>query len=144
MELIYDENEQIAERKSDTNKDCRFDETVYYIDGVAERAERDTDFDGRTDVWTFFAEDGKTPARQDQDTNRDGEKDRFITFRDGTPSIQLDGISDASWTRWARAPRLAASSTSRLLFDDSGAPTTITTSARAVSSATAFWRFWVA
>ncbi|HEY5659036.1 MAG TPA: hypothetical protein VIY27_14710, partial [Myxococcota bacterium] len=90
IELLYDANEQIAERKSDTNQDCRHDEFVYYVDGVAERAERDTDFDGRIDAWVFFEADGKTPARQDQDVDGDGRKDRWVTFREGLPSLQLD------------------------------------------------------
>src|SRR5262249_2301887 len=74
VELIYDENEQIAESHKDTNGDCKFDEVVFYKNGVAERAERDTDHDGRTDAWIYFEKDGKTPARQDQDTNGDGKK----------------------------------------------------------------------
>jgi hypothetical protein len=79
VELIYDENEQIAESHKDTNADCRFDEVVYYRNAVAERAERDTDHDGRVDAWIYFEADGKTPACQDQDTNQDGKKDRWIT-----------------------------------------------------------------
>src|SRR5688572_18257781 len=47
VELIYDANEQIAESRKDTNADCRFDEVIFYADGVAERAERDSDHDGR-------------------------------------------------------------------------------------------------
>ena len=64
VELRYDENEQLQERRADTNKDCRQDEFVYYNGGIAERAERDTNFDGRVDVFLFYEEDGKTPARQ--------------------------------------------------------------------------------
>ncbi|MDH5567100.1 MAG: hypothetical protein OEY15_10580, partial [Myxococcales bacterium] len=90
VELLYDDNEQIAERRTDTNQDCRHDEFVHYSAGVAERAERDTDHDGRIDVWLFFEADGKTPARQDQDVDADGQKDRWVTFRAGRPSIQLD------------------------------------------------------
>ncbi|MGE4652612.1 MAG: hypothetical protein AAEJ53_17125, partial [Myxococcota bacterium] len=36
VELLYDEYEQIAEKRSDTNEDCRHDEIVYYVDGVAQ------------------------------------------------------------------------------------------------------------
>jgi hypothetical protein len=100
VELVYDANEQIAEKKADTNKDCRHDQHVFYVDGVAQRAERDTDFDGRLDVWVFYEEDGKTPARQDQDVDGNGEKDRWVTFREGRPSTQLDdrngdGLADS-------------------------------------------------
>jgi hypothetical protein len=60
VELVYDANEQIAEKKADTNKDCRHDQHVFYVDGVAQRAERDTDFDGRLDVWVFYEKDART------------------------------------------------------------------------------------
>ena len=50
VELRYDENEAVAEKHSDTNKDCKHDEFVYFADGRPERAERDQDFDGRVDA----------------------------------------------------------------------------------------------
>ena len=53
-------------------------------------------------------------------------------------------MSAAVCTRYAVAPALRAISTSRLLFEDSGAPTTSTSSASRTSAFTAFWRFWVA
>ena len=31
VELRYDEHEQLAEKRSDTNQDCRHDEFVYYF-----------------------------------------------------------------------------------------------------------------
>ena len=109
VELIYDENEQIAESRKDTNEDCRLDEIVYYIDGVAERAERDTDFDGRVDVWIFFEEDGKTPARQDQDTNGDGQKDRWID----APRRQARATSSTTGTATASPTRRCTSAATR-------------------------------
>ena len=54
IELTYDEHEQISQKKADTNQDCRHDEIVHYDAGRAARAERDTDFDGRMDVWLYF------------------------------------------------------------------------------------------
>jgi len=90
VEFLYDENEDPAEKHVDTNKDCKHDQFVYYIGGKAERAEHDTNFDGRIDLWTFFEADGKTFARQELDTTGDGEKDRWIQFRDGKPRTQLD------------------------------------------------------
>jgi len=76
VELRYDENENLAQKLSDTNKDCKHDEFVFYIDGKPERAERDTDHNGQIDVWIFFTEDAE-PARQEQDTSGDGKVDRW-------------------------------------------------------------------
>jgi azurin len=53
VELDYDDDEQLSQKRSDTNQDCRHDEFVFYVNGKAERAERDRDFDGRIDVWIF-------------------------------------------------------------------------------------------
>ena len=53
VELHYDDAEQLDEKRTDTNQDCRHDEIVYYIEEIPERAERDRDFDGRMDLWIF-------------------------------------------------------------------------------------------
>ncbi|MFP8880395.1 MAG: hypothetical protein VCE43_13545, partial [Myxococcota bacterium] len=29
--LLYDENEEVSEKNTDANKDCKFDEFVYYV-----------------------------------------------------------------------------------------------------------------
>ena len=89
IELLYDEFEQLSEKRTDTNEDCRPDEFVYYREGKAERAERDQDFDGRIDVWLYFGPDGQ-PLRQEQDTTGDGKADRWITHHGGRPRTQLD------------------------------------------------------
>ena len=50
-------------------------------------------------TWTKTA---SAPARQDQDTNGDGEKDRWVTFRDGKPrassstTVNGDGKADST------------------------------------------------
>jgi hypothetical protein len=90
LDLRYDEAENVSEKRSDKNKDCRPDEIVYYAEGRPERAESDTDLDGRMDVWTFFEADGKTFGRQEQDTNKNGKADRWIQYRGGKPATQLD------------------------------------------------------
>ncbi len=46
IELLYDENEDVHEKHVDHNKDCKFDEFVYYAGGKPERAEKDTDLNG--------------------------------------------------------------------------------------------------
>src|SRR5262245_31244102 len=62
VELKYDDSEQISEKRTDTNKDCKADQTVFYEDGKPARAEQDTNFDGRVDLWIVYGPDGK-PAR---------------------------------------------------------------------------------
>ncbi|MCH2411203.1 hypothetical protein MK292_10395, partial [Myxococcota bacterium] len=49
--LLYDENEELREKRSDTNSDGTFDEFVYYQSGSPSRAVRDTDHDGTADLW---------------------------------------------------------------------------------------------
>src|SRR5438034_6282906 len=83
VDLRYDEAENIAEKRTDKNHDCKADEVVFYANGKPERAEADTDLDGKVDVWTFFEKDGKTLGRQEQDSNKDGKVDRWIQFRNG-------------------------------------------------------------
>ncbi len=89
IELLYDENEQIHEKRVDHDRDCRYDEIVHYASGAPERAEKDTDLDGAMDIWIFYGPDGE-PSRQQQDTTGDGNADRWIHYKDGKPSTQLD------------------------------------------------------
>jgi len=77
IELLYDENENIHEKRVDHNKDCTYDEIVYYASGTPERAEKDTDLDGAFDIWIYYGRDGN-PSRQEQDTTGDGKADRWI------------------------------------------------------------------
>ena len=89
VELLYDENENIHEKRVDHNKDCTYDEIVYYASGTPERAEKDTDLNGAFDIWIYYGRDGN-PSRQEQDTTGDGKADRWIQYKDGIPSTQLD------------------------------------------------------
>ena len=90
VNLLYDENEDVAEKHVDTNKDCVYDQFIYYLDGKPEKAEVDSNFDGRLDTWTYYEQDGKTLARQEFDIDGDGQKDRWIQHRGGQPATQLD------------------------------------------------------
>ena len=67
MNLLYDDKENLAEKHVDTNKDCKFDQFVYYLDGKPEKAEVDSNHDGRLDTWTFYETDGETLARRRND-----------------------------------------------------------------------------
>ena len=87
--LQYDDQEQLAEKRTDTNGDGRHDEVVFYEDGKPERAESDTNYDGRVDLWITYDADGK-PAAQERDTNGDGKRDQWIQLEDGVPRNQRD------------------------------------------------------
>ncbi len=95
IELLYDENEDIHEKHVDHNRDCKFDEFVYYPSGKPERAEKDTDLNGVIDVWIFYERTGD-PSRQEQDTTGDGKADRWVQYIDGKPSTQLDDTGPAA------------------------------------------------
>jgi len=58
IELLFDENEDLHEKRVDNNNDCQFDEFVYYAGGEPERAEKDTDLNGAIDVWIFYERNG--------------------------------------------------------------------------------------
>ncbi|MDP7573270.1 MAG: hypothetical protein QF391_16835, partial [Myxococcota bacterium] len=42
VELLYDELENLAEKRLDSNKDCKHDQFVYYVEGKPERAAIDS------------------------------------------------------------------------------------------------------
>jgi antitoxin component YwqK of YwqJK toxin-antitoxin module len=79
----------MSEKRTDTNKDCKPDQIVFYEDGKAQRSEQDSNFDGRVDIWIIYGPDGK-PSRQEIDTNGDGKRDRFVQLQDGVARHQLD------------------------------------------------------
>ena len=54
VDLRYDEAENISEKRTDKNRDCKADEVVFYAEGRPERAEVDTHLDRRLHVWPFF------------------------------------------------------------------------------------------
>jgi hypothetical protein len=89
--LLFDENENVKEKRSDTNGDGRYDEYVYYEGGKPARAEQDSDHDGRLDTKLVFGADGK-PVSQERDANGDGKPDQWIEFKGGEPSVQRDDL----------------------------------------------------
>ncbi len=87
--LEYDDQERLARRKTDTNGDGRFDETVFYKNDVPERAEIDTNHDAEIDQWITYDVNGKELA-QERDTNFDGKRDQWIQLENGQPKVQRD------------------------------------------------------
>ena len=54
VELLYDDKEELSEKRADNDKDCRIDEIVKYQGGKPARAEKDTNGDGRMDTWITY------------------------------------------------------------------------------------------
>ncbi len=75
--LLYDENEELAERRADTNRDCSHDELVFYERGHPVRSQRDRDHNGAFDSWTQYDNAGKVHLRE-LDTTGDEKVDRWI------------------------------------------------------------------
>ena len=80
VELFYDDAEQLAEKRTDTNRDCKPNEVVHYENGRPVRAELDRSGDGAFDTWLVYEADGKTLAREELDTDADGQRDRSRKF----------------------------------------------------------------
>ena len=98
--LLYDDNEKLRERQTDTNGDCRPDQWVYYEQGVPQRAEQDMDYDGTKDAWVRYGPD-RLPAYQEIDTTGDGKVDQWIDLEAGQPvrrrdDRNADGVPDAT------------------------------------------------
>jgi len=62
--LLFDDQERVKEKRTDSNGDGRHDEFVYYEAGEPVRAEQDGDHDGRIDTWIEFGE-GRKPKVQE-------------------------------------------------------------------------------
>lgn len=87
--LLYDENEELSERRVDTNRDCSHDEFVFYLNGKPLRSQRDRDHDGRLDSWSQYDAEGRVRLRE-LDTKGDAKIDRWIDYKDDLPQRQRD------------------------------------------------------
>jgi hypothetical protein len=122
IDLFFDDNEQVREKRTDSNGDCRADQVVHYAAGLPQRALQDRDHDGRMDSWLSYGEDGALireardrvgdgqadtwteisgphPSERREDHNADGEADVVIEYVKGEPVRQredsnLDGQPD--------------------------------------------------
>ena len=52
--LLYDDEEKLKEKRTDTNRDCNHDEIIYYEAGNPLRSEHDTDHDQKIDAWMQY------------------------------------------------------------------------------------------
>jgi hypothetical protein len=82
VELLYDDAEELAEKRTDANGDCRPEEIVKYRAGKPHTAETDSDGDGRFDTFVTYDASGQ-PAKQERDTDGDGKIDQWVEFEGG-------------------------------------------------------------
>lgn len=83
VETDFDETGAMVEERTDSDFDGRFDWTDHYKDGVRVLAELDSDFDGQIDTWSYYLPDesGRSHIdRKERDTNHDGRVDLWERF----------------------------------------------------------------
>jgi antitoxin component YwqK of YwqJK toxin-antitoxin module len=74
---------------------------IFYEKGQRVRVEQDWDGDGKPDRVARFEPGAEHPSRVEQDTNRDGVLDAFVTLRDGKELKQeLDTNGDGRVNEW--------------------------------------------
>jgi antitoxin component YwqK of YwqJK toxin-antitoxin module len=82
------EKDQVIKILSDTNQDGTWDQTLFFTpEGERDRMERDTNFNGKTDLWQFYK--GSSLVRLEKDENGDGKKDIKIFYAPGAVRQKL-------------------------------------------------------
>jgi hypothetical protein len=95
MDIVssFDDDGSLKMERIDSDFDGVFDWTDHYKDGVRVMAEMDTNFDGRSDIWFYYAvgPDGRPRIdRKERDTNGDGQIDFWERF-DAQGSVMRTG-----------------------------------------------------
>jgi len=75
---FFDEKEQIRLMKKNTTGNKQFDTHYYFVNGILLSSTRDTNDNGRINIWTAF--ENQLPKEQKQDDNEDGIMDRVLIF----------------------------------------------------------------
>jgi hypothetical protein len=93
----FDDQGRLLVEKMDLDFDGKPDQTDYYKDGVRVRSEIDSDFDGAADIWSFYIGDatGKMRIdRKERDTNKDGRVDLWERFDDNGNVVRTGRDTD--------------------------------------------------
>lgn len=129
----YNEKGEALREESDTNFDGKIDDWTIFAQGRISKETFDRDFDGQPDEWKFFV--GGQLSRVQRDTNRDGKPDRWEFYANGAlERIGVDLDFDGHVDRWdhdevARQQAEAAAKAQQKA--DAGAPATASTAAPA-------------
>lgn len=98
----FDANGLAEKEEWDTDYDGKVDETRHFEGGIIVRSERDRNNDGRPDVMRYYKE-GKL-ERKETDTNGDGQVDRWEYFQGRVlDRVGVDRDHDGSVDSWAKA-----------------------------------------
>lgn len=81
--IYYDDQGRIEQMTVDKNEDGKHDMTTFYKAGVADRGERDIDFDGIIDTWTEYAPDGYPTLISIDWKRKDQKVDHWIRLENG-------------------------------------------------------------
>lgn len=88
---LFDDKEQIQEIKKDTTQNQRFDTHYYFNKGVLASSTRDTDDNGKINIWTLFDDQGRL-AQTREDTKGVGKIDQVRHYQAGLLCrVELDG-----------------------------------------------------
>ncbi len=85
IDLFFDAQEQVREKRTDSNGDCQVDQVVHYAAGLPERAAQDRDHDGRMDSWLRYDEGGAL-VREERDRTGDGQADTWTEIAGSHPT----------------------------------------------------------
>ena len=85
VDLFFDADEQVSEKRTDSNGDCRVDQVVHYAAGLPLRGEQDRDHDGRMDAWLHYGADGAL-IREERDRTGDGRADTWTEIAGTKPT----------------------------------------------------------
>lgn len=101
----------------DSDGDGKMDRWSFFVKGMLQRSERDTNFDGVVDIIQFVNPDTYTPLKMEFDTNYDGEMDMIWEFDGGEVvhaevDTDFDGRMDKTFNdvhavdKWLRKNRI--------------------------------------
>jgi hypothetical protein len=97
----FDAKGQIAEIIADTTGDGKMDNWAYFNEGKIQKAERDSDADGKPD--TYVAYDGKTGKIKmiEADSTGDGRINEWLYYEGGKPvKAEKDSNGDGKADVW--------------------------------------------
>jgi hypothetical protein len=80
---VYSDNNEIVKVLVDSNKDKKYDSTFYFKKGVPNSAERDTNFDGKIDMWIQYDKNGEAIIVA-TDKHPDGKPDYWRFLKKGS------------------------------------------------------------
>ena len=109
LDLIFDDQEKLKEKRRDSNANCQVDQVIEYENEKAVRAREDRNHDGQEDAWTEFDEKGR-PSQESFDETGDGQPDTWQERKAGvlesrSQDLNADGNPDTCCALQSRSPK---------------------------------------